>query len=69
VTSHNPWIYKARILGDYRVNGTEPVRLWSVGTPSSSGAERAVPERGSPPDAGPAQPDETLRNSATGGGN
>ncbi|HIW99367.1 MAG TPA: acyl-CoA dehydrogenase family protein [Candidatus Nesterenkonia stercoripullorum] len=69
VTSHNPWIYKARILGDYRVNGTEPVRLWSVGTPSSSGAENAVPEKGSPPDSGPAQHDEAVRNSATGGAN
>lgn len=69
VTSHNPWIYKARILGDYRVNGTEPVRLWSVGTPSSSGGESAVSEKESPPGAGPAQPDETVRDSATGGGN
>ncbi len=33
VTSHNPWVYKARIAGDHRVNGTEPVRLWSVGEP------------------------------------
>lgn len=33
VTSHNPWIYKARIAGDHRVNGTAPVRLWSVGEP------------------------------------
>lgn len=33
VTSHNPWVYKARIAGDYRVNGTPPIRLWSVGEP------------------------------------
>ncbi|GAA4827885.1 acyl-CoA dehydrogenase family protein [Garicola koreensis] len=33
VTSHNPWVYKARIAGDHRVNGTAPVRLWSVGVP------------------------------------
>lgn len=33
VTSHNPWVYKARIAGDHRVNGTPPVRLWSVGVP------------------------------------
>ena len=33
VTSHNPWVFKARILGDHRVNGTEPVRLWTVGEP------------------------------------
>lgn len=33
ITSHNPWVYKARIAGDHRVNGTPPVRLWSVGVP------------------------------------
>ncbi|GAA1802587.1 acyl-CoA dehydrogenase family protein [Nesterenkonia flava] len=38
VTSHNPWVYKARIAGDYRVNGTEPVRLWSVGEPDTTTA-------------------------------
>ncbi|NDK31496.1 acyl-CoA dehydrogenase family protein [Nesterenkonia haasae] len=36
VTSHNPWIYKARIAGDHRVNGTAPVRLWSVGEPQNA---------------------------------
>lgn len=38
VTSHNPWVYKARIAGDYRVNGTPPVRLWSVGVPAPEAA-------------------------------
>ncbi|MCT1606284.1 acyl-CoA dehydrogenase family protein [Nesterenkonia massiliensis] len=38
VTSHNPWVYKARIAGDYRVNGTDPVRLWSVGEPDTTKA-------------------------------
>lgn len=37
VTSHNPWVFKARILGDHRVNGTDPVRLWTVGTSQRTG--------------------------------
>jgi len=31
VASHNPLIYKARIVGDWRVNGTEPVYVWQIG--------------------------------------
>lgn len=29
--SHNPVIYKERILGDNTVNGTEPVYVWAIG--------------------------------------
>ncbi|MGO4785122.1 acyl-CoA dehydrogenase family protein [Cryobacterium sp. W22_MBD10_FK3] len=29
--SHNPWVFKARIVGDYVVNGTQPTRIWSIG--------------------------------------
>ncbi|ANP73554.1 acyl-CoA dehydrogenase family protein [Cryobacterium arcticum] len=29
--SHNPWVFKARIVGDYVVNGTQPNRIWSIG--------------------------------------
>jgi alkylation response protein AidB-like acyl-CoA dehydrogenase len=29
--SHNPWVFKARIVGDYAVNGTQPTRIWSIG--------------------------------------
>ncbi|MFC3061184.1 acyl-CoA dehydrogenase family protein [Paenirhodobacter populi] len=29
--SHNPLIYKERILGDNTVNGTEPVYVWQIG--------------------------------------
>lgn len=29
--SHNPVIYKERILGDHAVNGTEPVYVWQIG--------------------------------------
>lgn len=39
VTSHNPWVYKARIVGDHRVNGTAPVQLWSVGVPKPETAQ------------------------------
>lgn len=48
VTSHNPWVYKARIAGDHRVNGTEPVRLWSVGEPNDTGESAAAAPADSP---------------------
>jgi alkylation response protein AidB-like acyl-CoA dehydrogenase len=31
VASHNPWVFKARIVGDFVVNGTPPNRIWSIG--------------------------------------
>ena len=31
VASHNPWVFKARIEGDFVVNGTQPNRIWSIG--------------------------------------
>lgn len=31
VASHNPLIYKARIIGDWRINGTEPPYVWQIG--------------------------------------
>lgn len=31
VASHNPLIYKARIVGDWHVNGTEPPYVWQIG--------------------------------------
>ena len=31
VASHNPLIYKARIVGDWYVNGTEPPYVWQIG--------------------------------------
>lgn len=33
VRSHNPVVFKARIIGDALVNGTEPPYEWYVGTP------------------------------------
>lgn len=29
--SHNPWIFKARIIGDWVVNGIEPKYVWQIG--------------------------------------
>ncbi len=37
VATHNPAIYKARIVGDYEVNGTAPQRLNAVGDLGSTG--------------------------------
>ena len=31
VSSHNPTIYKARIVGDWAINGTEPPFVWQIG--------------------------------------
>lgn len=32
VASHNPWLYKARTVGDFEANGTEPEYQWAIGT-------------------------------------
>ncbi|MEH3078039.1 MAG: hypothetical protein PGN11_15475 [Quadrisphaera sp.] len=32
VASHNPVIYKTRIVGDWSVNGTTPPFVWAIGT-------------------------------------
>lgn len=29
--SHNPLIYKERIIGDWEINGTEPPFVWQIG--------------------------------------
>ena len=31
VSSHNPIVYKSRIVGDHRINGTEPPYVWQIG--------------------------------------
>ena len=31
VASHNPWIYKAKIVGDWAINQTPPPFLWEIG--------------------------------------
>jgi alkylation response protein AidB-like acyl-CoA dehydrogenase len=38
VASHNPLVYKARIVGDWAINGTEPPYVWQIGN-------SAVPNR------------------------
>lgn len=35
--SHNPWIYKARIVGDWTLNGTEPLYVWQIGNSVKTG--------------------------------
>lgn len=39
VASHNPVIYKSRIIGDWTINGTEPPYVWQVG----AGPGKAAP--------------------------
>ncbi|MGO3510148.1 acyl-CoA dehydrogenase family protein [Glutamicibacter arilaitensis] len=29
--NHNPWVFKARLIGDLAVNGTELPRVWAIG--------------------------------------
>lgn len=31
VATHNPFIYKARVVGDWVINGTEPPYVWNIG--------------------------------------
>ncbi|WP_167133339.1 acyl-CoA dehydrogenase family protein [Paramicrobacterium chengjingii] len=38
VVSHNPWIYKARIVGDWSVNGTSPEYVWNIGIAKTESA-------------------------------
>lgn len=37
VSSHNPLVYKARIVGDWAINGTEPPYVWQIGTAAGLG--------------------------------
>ena len=32
VSSHNPIVYKSRIVGDWEINGTEPPYVWQIGS-------------------------------------
>ncbi|KQQ55708.1 monooxygenase [Pseudomonas sp. Leaf127] len=34
--SHNPLIYKERIIGDWEINGTEPPYIWQIGAGSKT---------------------------------
>ena len=37
VASHNPWIYKAKIVGDWSVNATPPPFIWAIGVAPAGG--------------------------------
>jgi alkylation response protein AidB-like acyl-CoA dehydrogenase len=37
IASHNPLVYKARIVGDWAINGTEPPYVWQIGTAAGRG--------------------------------
>jgi len=32
VASHNPIVYKSKIVGDWAINGTEPPYVWQIGS-------------------------------------
>jgi alkylation response protein AidB-like acyl-CoA dehydrogenase len=44
VATHNPWILKAKVVGDWLVNETEPVFVWGIGVqqPVEAGATAAA---------------------------
>lgn len=55
VASHNPLIYKARIVGDWEINGQEPPYVWQIG--AGPGAAAGAPaSAASAASAGPAAP-------------
>lgn len=37
VATHNPLVYKARIVGDWSINGTEPPYVWQIGGSPATG--------------------------------
>ncbi|WP_322014674.1 acyl-CoA dehydrogenase family protein [Paraburkholderia sp. J12] len=39
VSSHNPLVYKARIIGDWAINGTEPPFVWRIGNGPAHGTK------------------------------
>lgn len=39
VSSHNPLVYKARIVGDWAINGTEPPFVWQTGNGTGRGSK------------------------------
>jgi len=39
VSSHNPLVYKAKIVGDWTINGTEPPFLWQIGNGPELGSK------------------------------
>jgi hypothetical protein len=39
LASHNPRVYKDRIVGDFAVNGTVPPPQWRIGVPETLAAQ------------------------------
>ncbi|MDN4611835.1 acyl-CoA dehydrogenase family protein [Arthrobacter burdickii] len=39
--NHNPWVFKARIIGDHSVNGAVPPRVWSIGAAPGAAPAKA----------------------------
>ncbi len=39
VSSHNPLVYKARVVGDWAINGTEPPFVWQIGNGPGRGSK------------------------------
>ncbi|GAA4523682.1 acyl-CoA dehydrogenase family protein [Brachybacterium paraconglomeratum] len=46
VASHNPWVYKAKEIGAWEVNGTEPGFQWAIGTVNDRAAGTSEPSAG-----------------------
>ena len=45
VASHNPWIFKARELGNWSVNGVVPEFIWNVGVAAQQTTEKLAEEK------------------------
>ena len=41
VASHNPVVFKSKVVGDYEINGTEPIYVWAIGTAPTEKDEHA----------------------------
>ncbi|MFD4368080.1 hypothetical protein [Rhodococcus sp. NPDC058521] len=41
VSSHNPTVFKAKVVGDHEINGTEPIYVWAIGTSDDAKEETA----------------------------
>ncbi|MHA7239636.1 acyl-CoA dehydrogenase family protein [Arthrobacter sp. TMS1-12-1] len=53
ISSHNPVIYKSRIVGDWEINGTVPEFVWRAGdAPGASSADSPEDDGGSVPAPG-----------------
>jgi len=58
VASHNPWVYKAKEIGDWEINGTPPGFQWGIGTVSTSEQESAEQTEGTTPGRSETSPED-----------